>query len=136
MIPKPLKNSEAQHQQAVVYWARINAKEYPELYWLHHIPNGGERDKRTAYFMTQQGVVRGIADLYLPVPAHGKHGLYIEMKADGGVLSRDQERFRDHCFDHGYGWMAAFHHKVAINCITDYLSLDESRLKPLPLTLC
>ena len=43
---KNAKRSEDTEQIAVVYWAIYNAAQYPELKWLHHVPNGGRRNKQ------------------------------------------------------------------------------------------
>lgn len=45
---KNAKRSEDTEQIAVVYWAIYNAAQYPELKWLHHVPNGGRRNKQEA----------------------------------------------------------------------------------------
>ncbi len=61
----------------------------PEIGWLHAIPNGGLRDKKTAGQMKAEGVKRGICDIFLPLPFPGPvngrpgyvyAGLYVEMK--------------------------------------------------------
>ena len=39
------------------------------------------------------GVKAGVPDLFYPVPAHGYHGLFIEMKADKGRVSEQQKRW-------------------------------------------
>lgn len=65
----------------------------PELAWIHAIPNGGLRDKRTAAMLKAEGVKRGIPDVFLPLPLWGTiddgeyrpkvilyAGLYVEMK--------------------------------------------------------
>ena len=43
---KYMKRSEDTEQMAVVSWARWNVQKYPELKWLHHVPNGGSRNKQ------------------------------------------------------------------------------------------
>ena len=39
------KRGEDTEQENVISWANWHLREYPELKWLHHIPNGGERNK-------------------------------------------------------------------------------------------
>ena len=72
--------TEDQEQQAVIDWARMMTGKYPELELLHHIPNGGSRNKAEAAKFQRMGVKSGIPDLCLPVPKGLYHGLYIEMK--------------------------------------------------------
>lgn len=40
--------SEDTEQINVVSWANWNMNRYPELKWLHHVPNGGSRNKQEA----------------------------------------------------------------------------------------
>ena len=40
--------SEDTEQINVVSWANWNVNRYPELKWLHHVPNGGSRNKQEA----------------------------------------------------------------------------------------
>jgi hypothetical protein len=70
---------------------------YPRTRGLcFHIPNGGYRGIEQATRFKAMGVVRGIPDLCLALPGmlnmHYKNALYIEMKADKGKASHDQER--------------------------------------------
>jgi hypothetical protein len=38
--------SEDTEQIAVINWAQWNMQRYPELELLHHVPNGGSRNKK------------------------------------------------------------------------------------------
>lgn len=86
-----MKQSESQEQQALFQWAAVMEGKYPELKRLHHIPNGGKRDIRTAKRLKAEGVKPGVPDIFLPVPRHGFHGLYIEMKADKSCKTTDNQ---------------------------------------------
>lgn len=72
--------SEDTEQINVVSWANWNMNRYPELKWLHHVPNGGSRNKQEAVKLKQMGVKAGVSDLCLPYPKGIYCGLYIEMK--------------------------------------------------------
>ena len=66
--------------------------QWPELELMHHIPNGGSRNKIEAARLKGQGVKAGIPDVFLPVAKGGYHGLYIEMKKQhGGTVSPEQK---------------------------------------------
>ena len=41
--------SEDTEQINVMEWARWNVSKYPELKWLHHIPNGGSRNRPSRF---------------------------------------------------------------------------------------
>lgn len=47
------KRSEDTEQINVASWAAWNERQYPELKWLHHIPNGGSRNKAEAVKLFQ-----------------------------------------------------------------------------------
>ena len=85
--------TEATEQTWLFAWARMAEGVHPELALLHHIPNGGSRNKREAVKLKRMGVLAGVADLHLPVSRAGYCGLYIEMKYDDGKLSATQKTF-------------------------------------------
>jgi hypothetical protein len=108
-----MKTYESDEQQALFQWATYNEVKHPELKLLHAIPNGGKRYKTTAIRLKNEGVRAGVPDLSLPVARHGKHGLYIEMKATHGKLSENQKQWKEALDNQGYivmvcwGWEAA-----------------------------
>jgi len=64
---------------------------YPDVR-IFAIPNGGHRGKVTAAKMKQEGVRRGVPDLYVPA-----WKLWIEMKrVKGGSVSSDQKDWHDY----------------------------------------
>ncbi|MCR4622647.1 MAG: VRR-NUC domain-containing protein [Clostridiales bacterium] len=85
--------TEAEEQTWLFQWAAGMARlRWPELDLLHHIPNGGSRNRVEAARLKAQGVKAGIPDVCLPVPRGPFCGLYIEMKRQqGGTLSPEQK---------------------------------------------
>ena len=130
-IAKP--NSEAAHQMAVFAWAALNAERYPELKWLHHIPNGGSRGdteksrKIEGGKMKAQGVKKGVLDLMLPVQRGGYCGLYIEMKkpdqrtAKNGGASNEQIEFANFVINQGYKALLCYTWQEAVKELEIYL---------------
>ena len=112
-----LKLTESQEQVAVVEyceWRRIPC---------FHIPNGGHREKHTAYQMKRQGVKAGVPDLCIPVARKGFHGLYIEMKrADGGRPTAEQRGWLRLLVDNGYCAEVCHGAEEAIALIDGYMS--------------
>ena len=117
---KPL--TEAQEQQAVIAWAAHYQGLYPCLKWLHHIPNGGSRDKKEAVNLKRQGVKAGVSDLFLPCACHGYHGLYIEMKSKNGKLSKKQAEFIEDMIRQGYKAVVCYGAETAIKVIMQYIN--------------
>ena len=70
---------------------RLHLRKYPALELLYAIPNGGDRNVRVARKMKAEGTKRGVPDLHLPVGMGGYNALYIELKAVGGRLSKEQK---------------------------------------------
>lgn len=105
--------SESGHQEALFNWAYYKMHSMPELEFLHHIPNGGKRDKITAVALKRQGVKAGVPDIHLPVPRQGFNGLYIELKAGDNKTTVNQQKWLKFLNEQGYkavvchGWQAA-----------------------------
>lgn len=110
-----LTPTEAQEQAWLFQWATaMQVLRWPELELMHHIPNGGSRNRIEAAKLKGQGVKPGVPDIFLPVARRGKHGLYIELKRKtGGKVSPDQQRMIQKLNQQGYkaivcqGWQAA-----------------------------
>ncbi len=93
MNMKYAMRSEDTEQINVISWASWQMQKYPELKWLHHIPNGGSRNRAEAVKLKQMGVKSGVSDLCLPYPKGIYCGLYIEMKYDKGKHQPSQKEF-------------------------------------------
>lgn len=79
--------TEAAEQRVVVEYLRRRGLRFCA------VPNGGQRTRRGGVSLQQQGVERGAPDL-LVFSTQGCRGLAIELKrAQGGRVSRAQERF-------------------------------------------
>ena len=86
-----MTHEEQQQQTALFNWAQIMEHQIPELALMYHIPNEGQRSKVSGAILKSMGLKKGIPDVCLPV-SHGRYGaLYIEMKAEHGVVSREQK---------------------------------------------
>lgn len=114
-------DDEGGHQEALFQWAAYNAGRLPELAYLHHIPNGGKRDKATAAAMKRQGVKAGVPDLCLPVPRGGRHGLYIELKAGKNRPTEKQKEWMEFLRRQGYHTAVCHHWEEAAELIEGYL---------------
>lgn len=100
-------HEERLQQSAFMRWVRLQSAAWPQLKWMHHIPNGEYRTPTTAAILAGLGVKKGVWDIFWPCPRHGYAGVYIEFKRKkGGRLSKEQREFAQ---DHdGVYFFAAF----------------------------
>ena len=63
MNMKYAMRSDDTEQINVTSWASWQMQKYPELKWLHHIPNGGSRNRAEAVKLKQMGEKSGVSDL-------------------------------------------------------------------------
>lgn len=121
--PKPAAAQASEHaeQVSLVQWFD---KEFPKLRGrLFAIPNGGHRHHAEAARLKLEGVRAGVPDLFLPVPAGGKHGLFIEMKREkGGRLSPEQKDWLAHLNEQGYRAEVCKGFEAAKAVIQDYFA--------------
>lgn len=115
--------SESNEQIKLINWAKKQRERCPEIRWLHHIPNGGDRDIRVASKLKLEGVESGVFDLFLPVPRWKKHGLYIEMKYGNNKLSEKQEEFKNFVIKQGYATATCYNAERGIMILKKYLGL-------------
>jgi len=116
-----IKESEHIHQKTLFDWAEKLSLFYPELRWLHAIPNGGKRHIAVAVKLKSEGVKAGVFDVFLPVAKCGYYGLYIEMKCRKNRLTPAQIEFKQFVEEQNYKTEVCYHSTDAINIITRYL---------------
>lgn len=99
---------------------------YPEVFAnLHHIPNGGLRNKSEAIRLKAQGTKAGIPDLQLTMARGGYFGLFIEFKATvkPEPVSLEQQACIGRLNDQGYLAVVCRGHFDAMECLRAYLAL-------------
>jgi len=105
--------SEHAEQVAFVSWFR---KTYGSVRILS-VPNGGQRNKVVAMKLKQEGVSKGVPDLFIP-----EWRLWVEMKRQkGGTLSPEQKDWRDYLIGCGYRWILAKGADDAINQVAEII---------------
>ncbi len=97
------KHEESKLQRSCVTWFRL---QYPE-YVLFAVPNGGYRNVKEAAIMKAEGVLAGVADLFLMLPRKGYSGMFIEMKYGLGKQSNEQIKFQTNSEEQGYKYVVA-----------------------------
>lgn len=125
MNMKYAMRSEDTEQINVISWANWNQNRHPELKWLHHVPNGGSRNKMEAVKLKQMGVKAGVSDLCLPYPKGIYCGLYIEMKYGNNRQQDTQKEFLADMAEAGHFVATCYSAEEAIKVIEEYLKLDK-----------
>ena len=116
---------ESDLQEAIFSWANTLEPRYPEIRWLHAVPNGGYRSGREAVGLKRQGVKAGILDIALDVARGGYHGLRIELKRPGGKCkppSKEQAEYMEFLTRQGYCARISNDFEEVKNIILEYLN--------------
>lgn len=120
-----IKISEYQHQVVLFQWinAAKNSKKnhYWKLKFAHCSLSGVKLSMGQAVKAKRSGAIRGIPDVFIPIPIGRHHGLYIEMKTKGGKVSPEQNEFLEYAAEVGYMAAVCFSSKEAIELIEKYL---------------
>lgn len=102
-------------------WETLRLQYALPSYALFHIPNGGGRGSIEAANLKRSGVRPGVED-YLLTVARGKwHGLFIELKVQGGRISPEQEEMAGFHFAQGYQSFVCWSYQEAIDQLIEYL---------------
>ena len=116
--------SESRQQQLLIAWFKL---QYPGKI-IFAIPNGamlGGRNKvQMGVLRKREGLLKGVADLFIPIQKGEYAGLFIEMKNVGKTrcsVTEDQKWFLDEMNAAGYKaeWCAGF--DAAKEVITEYM---------------
>ena len=123
MNMQALEPREDVEQICLFRWAAYQTGKYPMLAAMFHIPNGGKRGKAEAARFKAMGVKPGVSDIFLPWPAGGKHGLWIELKrVTMGRLTDEERDWLDTMRAWGYAAECCHGWEAATKVILDYLS--------------
>lgn len=109
--------TETQEQKQLIQWCRTD----PRLQFLFHIPNETAGGQSWVIRNRQLGVKPGVPDLFYPVPLHGYHGLFIELKTEKGRLSKEQKKWIEALTELGYKCVVAKGWKAARDALVEYL---------------
>jgi hypothetical protein len=111
--------TEESMQVAVVNWLHL---QHPAVWErTHHSPNGGARNAATGARLKLMGTRRGWPDLVVMVPRRKWCGLALELKAEGGRLSVEQNQWLEWLHECGFLVGVAWSFDEAISAITAYL---------------
>ena len=125
MSSQPLSESKIQ-QSFVTLIREIVVNRFPELRWLHSIPNGLHLpNKVSAARAKREGLLAGIPDIFLPLPRDNYHGLYLEFKKGKNPQSEAQKRFQCYCVEQGYEYHVVRSVQTALQVTEAYCALPR-----------
>lgn len=104
----------------VTYWRTWGRPEFV----LFAIPNGGLRNIRVAMQLKAEGVLPGVPDLCLVMPAG--HTAWIEVKAKGGSLSDEQRGMGKKLERLGHSWACVRSLDDAVAVLEDWGAVRDS----------
>jgi len=119
--------SEHDIQSTFIAEMRLRAKIDPRLAWVHSIPNAARRGYVTRCRMLDEGLRAGVADVFLPYPSNGLHGLWIEFKCGRNTCTAEQTAFGEYAQAAGYGWVVARSVDEAVTAVERYLESDNAQ---------
>lgn len=148
MTPEQIAKADTEHAHQAAYFCWIQKhgiKEIdPRLEFTLAIPNGGLRNKVTASRLRAEGVKKGVADVFVPIPTWEQYenpatreieirikhcGLWLEFKKpsleksmNGMLKDPDQIKFREYVLSQNYFHFVPFNYLQAINATLNYLS--------------
>lgn len=117
--------SESAEQQALFAWWHAVGHLLAPGALLFAIPNGGKRTASNAARLKREGVLAGIPDIMLAWPAHGYHGLFVEMKRaqkSRATTTSHQKAAMATLEAAGYRCLVAYGFREAMAAIEAYLS--------------
>jgi hypothetical protein len=115
--------TEHAEQVATIQWYRYQYPKFAKCLWA--IPNGEYRHIATAVKLKRSGVLSGVSDLFLMIPAAEYHGLFIEMKVKGGKVSSSQKEFMTVATAMGYKAVVCYGFDEAKQAINDYFTIKS-----------
>jgi hypothetical protein len=109
--------TEHQIQSLLFKWFKL---QHPKLL-MFAIPNAAKRSYAQASYMKSEGLVAGIADIFLMCPTSCYHGMFIELKSAKGKVSSSQKEFMAAASSMNYLAVVCFGFDEAKEAITKYL---------------
>jgi hypothetical protein len=136
MLPSPLpikKRSTEEHDEQkklIVFITNELQHRYPVLRWIYANQNGinlsGLKEEDRNKLITKlinEGLKKGVCDLFLPVRSPNHSGLYIEMKSKTGSLSKGQKEFKTFVEGQGFKVVVPRSAREALREIVMYCEL-------------
>lgn len=113
-------SSEDAIQIALMEWISLHPYISP---YIIHIPNEGKRSISFGRKLKKMGMRSGVYDLFIAMPKHGYHGMWLELKSKKGKLSAKQIMFGKDMEKQNYLPCVAWSLEDAMNIIKLYCGI-------------
>ena len=114
-----MRHNESEMQRDCVRWFRYQYSQHGGM--LIGIPNGVATTERQGAILKAEGMLAGVADLLLLLPAQGYTLLAIEMKTDKGRQSPRQQAWQQEAERHGIRYALVRSFDEFINIVEPYM---------------
>ena len=124
---RAIKKTEHSEQVALFDWAKANESRHLQLGLMFAIPNQGGKGKSAVIRglrMVNEGLKKGVPDIFLGVPRNGKHGLFIELKVGKNKPSKNQLWWIHSLRTEGYAVEVCYGFHEAQTAIIDFLGIE------------
>lgn len=109
---------ESKIQQAIVKYAKLLKLD------VFSIPNGADVPASNRMRLKSEGLLPGVPDLFFPIASNEYNGLFMEVKAEGGRLSKEQKTVIKRLKENGYSCVVVYSLDDAIKEIKEYLGKE------------
>lgn len=89
--------------------------------FIIYIPNEAVGRIKRGAKAVRMGLRIGCSDLFITVPRHGKHGMWLELKSEKGILKEHQLEFLGDMESQGYFTSVAWSFEMAKQMLDWYL---------------
>lgn len=116
---------EREEQAALFRYAALQSRRDSRWSLLNSSQNGMRTTPAQARWAKACGMRKGFPDISLPVPSHGYHGLFIELKRRGATecaVRPEQREWLAQLAGQGYAAQVAYGWEHAIEVISAYLA--------------
>jgi len=124
--------SEHDEQAALFLWASIYQERIPGIELMFAVPNGGYRLGKTARDLREEGVKKGVPDVWLPVKGIYENrpvvGLVIEMKFDRNKPTKEQKWWLERLAENSWRTVVCYSWREAAKAICEHCLVDPEKV--------
>lgn len=112
--------NQPEHELQVVLVQYLKIKKIP----FFAIPNGGQRHLTVAKKLKAEGVLAGVADLFIMIPNSKFNGLFVEVKVKPRTQHKEQKDFQLLATKQGYAYKLVYSLDELMELIEIYTKIE------------